>query len=476
MAPPRDVHLALPSDAGPAAAAAEPDVEEPDAASPVAAIDPSCELGAVAFETSIYSEPSWGARRIGYLRAGSLVHRSAEPVAVTRRCPGGWFRVEPRGFVCAGPMATLDAHHPVIGATAYTPKPDGLPYLYVMGRGSPPPLYARLPSRAEQHRCEPKLGEHLAKNLLPAGLPPPDPIPDWLAPVVGRRTAPSLGLGNEWRGPDRVRLGRVHGRSGFALLKTVEHEGRRFGVTTALEIIPLDRTRLVPQSRFSGVELRDGMTLPVAFVRRRGAFRVRQQGGTLMPGDALPFRSAVAVTGEVRRTNSTTYLLASDGSLVRESDTVVVKGLKHLPTWARDGAKWIDVSIFRQSLTAYEGTTPVYVTLVSTGVGGTGDPEETHATAQGIFKVYEKHLSVTMDGHESSDAFDLRDVPFVQYFHKGYALHGAYWHDDFGRTHSHGCINLSPADAAWLFRWTDPRIPAGWHAVMALDGTILYVH
>jgi lipoprotein-anchoring transpeptidase ErfK/SrfK len=140
--------------------------------------------------------------------------------------------------------------------------------------------------------------------------------------------------------------------------------------------------------------------------------------------------------------------------------------------------KWIDISIPRQALVAYEGTTPVYATLVSTGIGGTGDPEETHATIQGAFKIYEKHVSVTMDGHEASDAFDLRDVPFVQYFHKGFALHAAYWHDDFGRAHSHGCVNLAPADAAWLFQWTDPRIPPGWHGTLAThrEGTIVYVH
>ena len=118
--------------------------------------------------------------------------------------------------------------------------------------------------------------------------------------------------------------------------------------------------------------------------------------------------------------------------------------------------------------------TPVYATLVSTG---TGDPKETHATVQGAFRIYEKHTTVTMDGHETADSYDLRDVPFVQYFNEGYALHAAYWHDDFGHLHSHGCVNLAPRDAAWLFRWTDPRVPDGWHAVMTKSGgTIVYVH
>jgi hypothetical protein len=194
------------------------------------------------------------------------------------------------------------------------------------------------------------------------------------------------------------------------------------------------------------------------------------------PGAALAFREAVAITEERRALGGSEYLVARDGSLVRADQVVVAHALRHPPAWADEGAKWIDVSIPRQTLVAYEGRTPVYATLVSTGVGGTGDPEETHATIQGAFKIYEKHLTVTMNGHEAADPFDLRDVPFVQYFHQGFALHAAYWHDDFGHMHSHGCVNLSPVDAAWLFQWTDPHVPAGWHATMAKEGTIVFVH
>ena len=183
------------------------------------------------------------------------------------------------------------------------------------------------------------------------------------------------------------------------------------------------------------------------------------------------------------------HLHAGDGAIltdIRESKKLSeetqeklvaeIDRFKKAPAWATGGRKWIDVSILKQSLVAYEGLTPVYATLVSTGVGGTADPHETHATVQGIFKIYEKHLSVTMAGREAADPFDLRDVPFVQYFHEGYALHAAYWHDDFGHTHSHGCVNLSPKDAAWLFKWTDPHLPSGWHGAMTREGTIVYVH
>jgi lipoprotein-anchoring transpeptidase ErfK/SrfK len=151
-----------------------------------------------------------------------------------------------------------------------------------------------------------------------------------------------------------------------------------------------------------------------------------------------------------------------------------------MPSWAASssgrGRTWIDVSIDRQTLVAYEGTRPVFVTLVSTGADGTGDPETTHSTIQGEFALHTKHVSVTMDGDEVGDEYDLRDVPYVQYFKEGYALHAAYWHDGFGTPRSHGCINLSPLDARWLFSWTSPSVPATWHGAMSPRGTLISIH
>jgi lipoprotein-anchoring transpeptidase ErfK/SrfK len=137
----------------------------------------------------------------------------------------------------------------------------------------------------------------------------------------------------------------------------------------------------------------------------------------------------------------------------------------------------VDVSILRQVLVAYEGVRPVYATLVSTGVDGLGDPEKTHSTVRGRFLVHTKHVTANMSGDEVGDEFDLRDVPYVQYFTEGYALHAAYWHDAFGTPRSHGCINLSPLDARWLFEWTDPPVPKEWHGAMSLrEGTLVSVH
>jgi len=120
------------------------------------------------------------------------------------------------------------------------------------------------------------------------------------------------------------------------------------------------------------------------------------------------------------------------------------------------------------------------VTTVSTGRDGLGDPKTTYSTVRGTFRIRDKHVTTTMDSHEVGSQFELRDVPWVQYFKGGYALHAAYWHDDFGKPRSHGCVNMAPIDARWFFFWTTPGLPDGWHAVYSAtdtgEGTIVYIH
>jgi hypothetical protein len=63
------------------------------------------------------------------------------------------------------------------------------------------------------------------------------------------------------------------------------------------------------------------------------------------------------------------------------------------------------------------------------------------------------------------DEYFIEEVPFLQYFARGQGLHAASWHDRFGHAVSHGCVNLSTADARWLFDWSPPTLPVGWHTL-----------
>ena len=126
---------------------------------------------------------------------------------------------------------------------------------------------------------------------------------------------------------------------------------------------------------------------------------------------------------------------------------------------------WIDVDTASETLVAYEGIRPVYATLASTGRGALGSGAETPA---GVHRIWVKIRASDMDNvgrEEAEESYSMDEVPYVQFFDGAVALHGTYWHGDFGHVRSHGCVNLSPRDARWLFSFTAPRMPSGWAAV-----------
>jgi hypothetical protein len=114
---------------------------------------------------------------------------------------------------------------------------------------------------------------------------------------------------------------------------------------------------------------------------------------------------------------------------------------------------------------AYVEDKPVYATLLSSG-------REPNHTPSGDYPIWGKVSSITMKSQAYDDQpYYVNRVPWVLFFQAHNALHGAYWHDVFGVTKSHGCANLAPKDARYLFEWLEPKLPPGWTAVRALDLT-----
>jgi hypothetical protein len=460
----------------PATALRLPDAAEPASAEPTGpgkeALEPTggAKMASIAMHTWIYVAPSDRSTKLGYFRAGAVVER-ADAAAGTDGCAGGWYRVKPRGFVCVGKGASLALEHQVVQAAFRGPaRHEPLPYQYVTSRSPPPHLYFRLPTRKDQERVEgASLGEHLASwGAAEFAAMPLDPVPAYLA--AGRDLPKPYGA--EEKLHYSVHSGRAKEASAFGLITSFAWTGRRFGLTTELDLIPLDRTRPAHPSTFHGIVVEQAGT--PAFVIHQGASKLRPGADGRLHEDGLAvFRSGWVLTGkgqgQLRETTA--------GAWLAEGDLVVAELRDDPQGFAADGKKWIDVSIRKQLLVAYEGRRAAYATLVSTGISGMADPATTHATVRGTFYIHAKHVSATMDGDEATDSYDLRDVPYIQYFHEGYALHGAFWHDDFGRPRSHGCINLAPTDAAWLFEWTDPVVPPEWHgAVNAEGGTLVWTH
>lgn len=437
----------------------------------------------------IYAKPDRSSQKIGYLRAGSSSPTSEEPVGHAG-CKGGWHRVEPRGFICIGKRATLDRDDPTFELfEQYPPRTDALlPYRYGTVRKAGP-IYSHLPKLSELGEVEPdfeerfpewlsiggEVGASFRQDVWEWGKTPRDPSSAWKQKLsLGipellklDKVLPSPTLTPR---PSTLILDRMETRVGHAFLDTFFSEGRRYGLTTHLEVVPTDRYRPIEGSSFHGVEIGKDVDFPFAFVRRVGAKHA--------DGTSAEYRDVLPLTGKKKFIKDRLHYETTEGKFISDQYASELTLAKSMPGWAKKGEKWMSISINKQTLVLYEGTKPVYATLVSTGEAGLENHEETTATKRGIFRVHTKHITSTMSSDEVGEAFELRDVPYVQYFAEGgFALHGAYWHDRFGTPKSHGCINLSPEDARRIFYWTDPPVPPGWHAALSpLEGTVVFVH
>lgn len=480
---PSSASLPLPPDAGDLDLDIVPSIEDQEPGH-------GSKLASIAMRNYIYIAPDYQSTRIGYLRAGAIVDRAATPAGFNR-CKAGFYRIAPRGYVCAGVGASLDIEHTVALAAYRGPRRGRpFPYDYVISRVPTPHLYVHLPTPEEQHDVEgrplntPPMNPWILRELEET-VGPADELSEFLS---SRKDLPKPAGARE-----RIRFpahrGQAKPRSAFGLIATFDWTNRRFGLTTELDLVPLDRTRLVRLSAMRGVEIKGDTSVP-AFVTHHDLRALRPDAeGRLREAEAVPFRSGYSLTG-MASSGGTHRIQGKPGealaAFLETAEGVWLPGsslrIGRLGTdmWghAKRGKRWIDVSIERQMLIAYEGLRPVFATLVSTGRGGLSDPQTSSATVQGTFFVQSKHISATMDGDpEDENARELHDVPYVQYFHQNYAIHGAYWHDQFGKLKSHGCVNVSPADAAWLFEFTDPPVPREWHGAMTpAGGTLIYIH
>ena len=135
--------------------------------------------------------------------------------------------------------------------------------------------------------------------------------------------------------------------------------------------------------------------------------------------------------------------------------------------------KRIEVTLSRQWLECFEGGEPVFTTRVSTG---RLDADGAHATPGGEFLTFRKRGSRHMSAGNRASGYDLVGVPWVAYITvDGISIHGTYWHNDFGIPRSHGCINMTPEAAKWLYRWTLPVVPSDEQQVWEDFGTNVQV-
>ncbi len=244
----------------------------------------------------------------------------------------------------------------------------------------------------------------------------------------------------------------------------VEYEGERWIQINAGEFVRADALAFARPSRFQGVYLNEQPEYPFAWINRVVQPSRTPQGPA--NADAPLYRRYQIVTiyaQEFRGTDELWYLIGPDQWVEQSTVSKVTVD----PPPGVGGGRWIEVDLFEQTLAAYEGERMIYATLISSGRSGST------WTDSGLFRIWLKVHAGKMSNPDSHDGsptwYYLEDVPWTLYFNGATALHAAYWHDAFGFTRSHGCVNLAPRDAEWLFNWTSVGNPVWVHNTSPFD-------
>lgn len=432
----------------------------------------------------IHDKPDRDAPVIGAFRNGQSVPLRDDPPFKRRQlygCTDGWYPVEPRGWACVGGVGhgSLDGNDPAVRAAAEALPDMDAPYPFHFGVSVGAPFYLRLPTAAEQRQAEPGLDDYLA------AIPAPDPDEGGTIDTTRAGRPPSAALLQHFQ---QSSLPLTHKKStaysGYKVAWTQQFDaqGRTWLLTPDMSLIPKDKVRQKPLPQLRGIDLRKQpeMALPLAFTWLTDAikYKLDDKQNVVPTDEKWPRHTFIGATGGMTKGDrGRWYWNMRDGHLADYPDvTVIKKAGRYAGVGPKD--KWVHVRVTWGYLVAYEGGTPVYVTAISPGVDGISP--RAHATARGKQYVDWKMISGDMDGRDKGKDWYVDEVPWVQYYRGNYALHGAWWHDDFGRPKSHGCINVPPADALWLFKWMDPQLPPGWYAVSpyapVAKSTVIYIH
>ena len=463
------------------------------------------------FLARIHDAPSVTATVIGYMRRGATF-RASERVAGTG-CDRGWHRLMEGGFVCRGNGFALGNTPQTFSPSPVPARRDvAMPYAFAFTPRKSAPQYFRIPTIEEEATIAtlfarldaedaaradggvpardagvasrdagvPTLDAAVAAALVPVpdvsgapptapadaieGAPPSDESSATNLVDGGMPTPPDDGL------PDYVRMRML--RRFYVSVDGTETDGdRTFTRTVRGAYVRDDALNPNEPPTRTGLRLTDETPRPVGFVYRTEIRRMlRGDDDTLRPGDVLAQHTPLVIA-ETTTIAGAKYYTSRDGYLVRDTAVRVARARRR-PARIPEGTKWIHIDLSEQVLVAYEGDRPVFATTVSTGRPGFG-------TRTGTYRIQTKHVTSTMDDLAAGDeAYSIEDVPWTMFYDGGYALHASFWHNQYGRVRSHGCVNLSPPDAHLLFDWSTPTVPEHWHGAFATTrdpGTYIFI-
>ena len=372
------------------------------------------------YRTDIFGAARRNARAIGYARRGTRL--PVEQRVYGNGCKGGaWYKVASGGYVCTK-RGFVVARKPKRLTLHYNlpARSRPLPYRYAAVTDPKAMRYYRIPTVAE---------DKLIKQAEQGQRKRPD--------VVERQ---------------------MEGVFFLAIDGPQKSAGREFLRTVYGRYVRQSDLKWLPPSPMHGERLRPKVQLPLAFVFDEDQPVYRFAGNRLEARGFAERHARFSVRREIAH-KKRRFVMDRRGNLLDRSAVRVAQAVKR-PIKVGRKEKWIHVNLREQTLVAYRGDRPVFATLVSSGKKGYVPPT-------GMFRIVKKHVSVTMSGSDPVEGwYEVEEVPWTMYYWEGYALHGAYWHSDFGRARSHGCTNIAPVDARWLFHWTEPKVPQKWQGLI----------
>jgi hypothetical protein len=438
-------------------------------------------------------EPGDDAKRIGNVAIDTRV--AWVQTAKGKGCDKPWIEIRPRGWICGDyvepskkpaygqEVPHLDRGELVPGIYGKVTAPSSVTYVLEKPEKKKP---ARKDGKADgkrdgkrDARKDPKSdGQKDAQKDMKrdprtaARDPRSDPKKDARRPDDRKRPATGQDDGDDpgaTRAPPPAQPRMVEDKPLVGSVNVRQYEEITVGGRQYWKIDKKDNEYVLKQaitphrpSLFGGARLGDdtGFAVALAFVWPRYGAQLAWTTNTAVGGGVnrqLAARTALAIldTAADKAGKPTAYRIGAV-EWIAAADVRVFQPAPP-PPMLEPGERWIDVDVDDQILVAYEGELPVYATLVSSG--GATTPTET-----GVYRMWLKESEADMKGLNGEDPYSVATVPWTQFFspEKGLALHTAYWHDQFGTRRSHGCVNLAPRDARWLYFWSDPQVPPGW--------------
>jgi hypothetical protein len=365
-------------------------------------------------ETVVRGRPWVPYKRMATIARGTrLVVRGEVDSRDKEGCEGKtWYAVWPFGYVCSRHVTKTD-EPPVPGAAMPLAPGKRVPHAYATVRGEGVPEYASV-EQAELGVAEATLEKGMMlvvkRSVMVAGV---EYLETRSGRIVPKANVAYMGQGSDWHG-----------------VRIVDAEaGPLFGWVNPEKVV----VRKEPRGDADAVR-------------------------TLLRRERVPVFES---DGDWRRIGDDEWLRDED-----LNEVIIVEPPEGAVTEFRidttGNRQWVDVDVGEQVLVAYRGQQPEFATLIASG--------RSSPTPLGNYPVWAKVASMDMNNQGYEDnAYRVEGVPWVLLFQAHNALHGAYWHNRFGNRKSHGCVNLAPLDARFMFDWVGPMLPYGWTGYLPSD-------